>query len=325
MTRCRCVGQRHTCGLQNVNPQAPNVVVVGQGGPKGTQGTQGIQGAQGNTGSQGVQGIQGAGGTTGSQGVQGASGKSVSILGSYSTSSELIAAHPTGNSGDGYLVNGELYVWNGSSWQNVGSISGPQGIQGAQGNTGVQGIQGANGATGSTGIQGATGTQGATGSQGIQGAGGIQGATGIQGPTGAQGTTGSQGIQGAGGIQGATGVQGPAGPQGTTGAQGIQGANGGGVTEQQLADAIAGVAISSTDVVPEGVTNLYFTPSRVSYEYTKYPASTTWVIDHNLGFKPNVTVEDSDGIIYEGEISYTTLDSLTLTFSYPLSGTAYLS
>jgi len=324
LTRCRCVGLVHTCGIQNVNVQGPNVVVVGQGGPKGAQGIQGAQGVQG------VQGIQGAG----IQGAQGVAGKSVSILGTYSSYAALLAAHPTGNSGDAYLVNGELYVWDGSSWQNVGSIAGAQGIQGSQGPAGIQGstgtqgstgIQGANGTQGSQGIQGAIGTQGATGSQGIQGAGGIQGATGIQGPAGAQGTTGSQGIQGAGGIQGATGVQGPAGPQGTTGAQGIQGANGGGVTEQQLADAIAGVSISSTDAVPEGVTNLYFTPSRVSYEYTKYPASTTWVIDHNLGFKPNVTVEDSDGIIYEGEISYTTSASLTLTFAYPISGTAYLS
>ena len=70
MTRCRCVGTRHTCGIQNTNP---NVVVLGQGGPKGVQGPQGIQGSQGLTGS-GAQGVQG---TLGSQGIQGVQGNGV--------------------------------------------------------------------------------------------------------------------------------------------------------------------------------------------------------------------------------------------------------
>ena len=200
MTRCRCVGTSHTCGIQNVNVQGPNVVYVGQGGPRGLQGATGTQGPAG-AGAQGVQGTQG--------------------------------------------------------------LIGPGG-----------------GAQGTTGAQGATGTQGPAGLQGLQG-----------------------------------------GP----GAQGIQGTDGGGVTLQQLSDAIAAVALSTTDDLPEGITNLYFKSSRVAYTHTQGVASAIWVVNHNLDFYPNVTVQDSAGTIYEGEISYTSLGSLTLTFSSAFSGTAFLS
>lgn len=65
-----------------------------------------------------------------SKSYMGSDGTSVTILGSYNTLAELQAAHPTGNLGDGYIVNGDLYVWNGSAWENVGTIQGPQGPAG---------------------------------------------------------------------------------------------------------------------------------------------------------------------------------------------------
>ena len=67
-------------------------------------------------------------------GAKGKDGTSVTILGSYDTESELNNAHPTGNKGDAYMVSGYLYVWNGSSWENVGQIKGDKGDTG---NTGV--------------------------------------------------------------------------------------------------------------------------------------------------------------------------------------------
>lgn len=78
-------------------------------------------------------------------GRDGQDGSSVTILGSYNTLAELQAAHPTGNTGDGYIVAGDLYVWNGSAWQDVGQIQGPQGPQGPQGQTGATGETGATG------------------------------------------------------------------------------------------------------------------------------------------------------------------------------------
>lgn len=113
------------------------------------------------------------------------------------------------------------------------------------------------------------------------------------------GTTGAQGTHGAQGTQGTTGLQGPEG--------------------------IGGAAVDNTDDVPEGTTNKYFTIARVSYEHIQGSVSNTWVINHNLGFKPNLTVVDSAGTIYEGEITYTNTNSLTVTFSSAFSGIAYLS
>lgn len=63
-------------------------------------------------------------------GKDGTDGTSVTILGSYNTLAELQAAHPTGSDGDAYMVGGDLYIWNGSTWEDVGRIQGPQGPAG---------------------------------------------------------------------------------------------------------------------------------------------------------------------------------------------------
>lgn len=71
--------------------------------------------------------IQGKDGAPGSPGKD---GTSVTILGSYDSEAELNAAHPTGELGDSYIVNGDLYVWDGSAWKNAGTIQGPAGEDG---------------------------------------------------------------------------------------------------------------------------------------------------------------------------------------------------
>ena len=50
-------------------------------------------------------------GGKGEKGDTGDTGAATVILGSYDTFDELIAAHPTANEGDAFLVNGELFVW----------------------------------------------------------------------------------------------------------------------------------------------------------------------------------------------------------------------
>lgn len=121
-------------------------------------------------------------------GTYGKDGTSVTIIGSYATLAELEAAHPTGSVGDAYLVAGDLYVWNGTQWEDVGQIQGPQGPQGERG---PQGATGATGSTGPQGIQGEKGDTGATGPRGPQGPQGIQGETGPTGAKGPQGATGA--------------------------------------------------------------------------------------------------------------------------------------
>lgn len=70
---------------------------------------------------------KGATGGTGPQGLPGKDGKDgtgVTIIGSLSSEDDLPS---TGNMGDAYLINGFLYVWNGTVWENVGEIQGPEG------------------------------------------------------------------------------------------------------------------------------------------------------------------------------------------------------
>ena len=69
-------------------------------------------------------------GPQGPEGPQGPAGTGVTILGSFDSPSEL---PPTGDNGDAYLVQGDLYVWAGTEWDNVGTIQGPEGSPGDDG------------------------------------------------------------------------------------------------------------------------------------------------------------------------------------------------
>jgi S1-C subfamily serine protease len=82
--------------------------------------------------------------------------------------------------------------------------------------------------------------------------------------------------------------RGPTGPQGVQGFQGIQGPMGSGFT------------------------------------YNQPNSLTVWTINHNLGYKPSVTVYSSSNDEVIGEVVPIDLDNLTITFSSPFSGIAYL-
>jgi hypothetical protein len=63
-----------------------------------------------------------------------------------------------------------------------------------------------------------------------------------------------------------------------------------------------------------------------SYTHTQAVASSSWSVTHNLGFKPNVRVEDSsDRDIIGVEVDYIDDNHLTITFASSTSGKAYLS
>jgi hypothetical protein len=188
--------------LGNTGTQADFIASLS--GPAGTAGPQGPQGPQGVAGTNGVDGAQGPAGP------QGAQGAGLNIVGSVVDSSTLSPTY-TGSIGDGFITQntGNLWIWDGTQWNNVGNIVGPAGAQGESayqvwislGNTG----------TPTDFINALTGPAGAQGPQGPQGIQGAQGADGPQGPAGAQGNAGAAGAQGAQGIQG---IQGPAGNNG---------------------------------------------------------------------------------------------------------------
>lgn len=67
-------------------------------------------------------------------------GQGLTILGTLANTSLL---PPTGNEpGDGYLIDGDLWTWDGDSWENVGSIEGPAGPTGPAGADGADGVDG---------------------------------------------------------------------------------------------------------------------------------------------------------------------------------------
>lgn len=163
-------------------------------GPQGVKGPQGNIGPKGDIGPQGLRGEVGPQGPQGEQGVKGDTGAGVNIIAALGDITEL---PKTGEQGDGYLIKGDLHVWNGVTWENVGSIQGPKGEQGPRG------------------LQGPEGPQGLRGEVGPEGPQGVKGDTGLQGPKGATGPQGSQGPRGEVGPIGPQGPKGEAGKDGT--------------------------------------------------------------------------------------------------------------
>ena len=185
----------------------------------------------------GRQGYTGSIGDLGYTGSEGPAGTSVNIVGQVSTSSGLDPAY-TGNQGDGFIAQdtGNLWVWSGSAWNDVGRILGYTGSVGSAGFTGSQGVPGEYAAIGFTGSVGFTGSRGLpgeaaaigysgsvgyTGSIGYTGSQGVDGAYAAVGYTGSIGYTGSQGVPGE---YAAIGYTGSAGELGYTGSSGVDGA-----------------------------------------------------------------------------------------------------
>ena len=61
------------------------------------------------------------------------------------------------------------------------------------------------------------------------------------------------------------------------------------------------------------------------YIHTQQIASDEWVINHTLGGHPSVTIVDSANTYVIGEVQYDSTTQITLLFSAPFSGYAYLT
>jgi hypothetical protein len=164
----------------------------------GADGAPGPEGPQGPSGANGIAGPQGP---TGEDGADGADGTSVTMLGVLASTSDLPGSGNT--HGDGYIISGDLHVWDGMQWNNVGPIQGPQGDPGAEGSPGANGIDGASAFqiwldAGNSGTEtdylatlvGAEGPPGPVGPEGPQGPAGVDGADGINGADGSDGADG---------------------------------------------------------------------------------------------------------------------------------------
>lgn len=87
------------------------------------------------------------------------------------------------------------------------------------------------------------------------------------------------------------GPQGPIGPEGPQGEQGPPGANG----------------------------------TAINYSHTQVVPASSWIINHNLGYRPNVHVEDDSGVDLMPAIIQHSITQMELQFNVPRSGVANLS
>ncbi|MBK9398361.1 MAG: tail fiber domain-containing protein [Saprospiraceae bacterium] len=118
----------------------------------------------------GVKGDKGDAGDQGTKGDKGDPGTGVKIVGSISSEIQLPGNY-SGDIGDVYIAqnSGHGWMWNGSSFIDIGEIKGPKGDKGEQGIAGIQGLKGDKGDQGIQGQQGNTGAQGVQGEQGPPG------------------------------------------------------------------------------------------------------------------------------------------------------------
>lgn len=198
----------------------------------------------------GPPGPQGPVGPQGEVGPQGPQGTGIAIQGALDVPGPPSFAGTT--AGDMWIdVDGDGWVWDGSTWNDVGPIRGPVGPAGPQGAVGPAGPQGVAGPEGPEGKRGPVGPgvvlEGTLAGVGPPvPAGGFVGeawidtnddlwvwngtawvdAGPIQGPEGPAGPAGPAGAAGATGPQGEVGPAGPEGPRGPTGPAGADGATG---------------------------------------------------------------------------------------------------
>jgi hypothetical protein len=61
------------------------------------------------------------------------------------------------------------------------------------------------------------------------------------------------------------------------------------------------------------------------FVYSQSTPSATWVITHTLGGKPVVVIVDSADTYVIGEVRYNSTSQITVSFTAPFSGFAYLT
>jgi hypothetical protein len=66
-------------------------------------------------------------------------------------------------------------------------------------------------------------------------------------------------------------------------------------------------------------------PAGGSHVHTQAVPAAVWLVNHNLGFFPNVTVVDSAESKVVGDVEYSDSNNLIISFSGAFSGKAYIS
>jgi len=129
---------------------------------------------------------------------------------------------------------------------------------------------------------------------------------------------------------GTPGPEGPAGPAGPAGPPGSGGGGGTGTDEVWIGPDDPIVANPTIELWVDSDDNSGGsggggTGGPMSYIHTQPTVSATWMVEHHLGWFPNVTVIDSAGSTVEGDVAHIDNETMTISFSGAFTGTAYLS
>lgn len=63
----------------------------------------------------------------------------------------------------------------------------------------------------------------------------------------------------------------------------------------------------------------------VTYTHTQVQTAGEWLINHQLGRYPSVTIVDSAGTVVLGSIDYIDANTIRVSFNFPFSGKAHLN
>ena len=97
-------------------------------------------------------------------------------------------------------------------------------------------------------------------------------------------------------------------------------------------DAGSGGTVVETDTIQSAIQKIEYKVNNISIHgngdlslvFTQSTPSTSWVIVHNLGKYPVVVVDDGTTVII-GDINYENMNQLTINFTTPFSGRAFLN
>ena len=116
----------------------------------------------------------------------------------------------------------------------------------------------------------------------------------------------------------------------TTPGQGALDARQGNVLKGMIPNVVDDVTSTSTTAALSAnqgyiLNNLINEKQDKNFYFTQTTASNTWVITHNLNKYPSATIIDSAGTEVVGNITYNSLNQITITFSGAFKGSATLN
>lgn len=92
---------------------------------------------------------------------------------------------------------------------------------------------------------------------------------------------------------------------------------------------VSGGSVAATDTIIQAIGKLAGSGgtggSDVNFVFNQILPSATWTIVHNLNKYPSVTVVDSADTKVEGDISFTSVNQVVITFTGAFAGRAFLN